>query len=545
MGLETLLRAKRILGDALFERDLDDAWFLNIYPEDVGRVDCQKAFMLACDRRPSDSEYMPPMKCAVRKVKAIDDADYLLDFHKRLLHVLRRLKNTDGDASRVQKIKELYEKDENRGDSESLLYRSIIRLASIPAIGPTFIEMISKEFQFHESKKEILDYLSKNDQAIHQESVQTTQKLLDIIKNALSSAEVPSNDRLEAGDLIYSLMLRVNKLFKNYTYQFMHSSGDFPRDKEKFLQGKLLGPYITVSSHSPEETMLFNEVNCCITGPTGKWRDASIIYSLDSSVKVWNFDTEHFVQMGMGAMPLGSPFGLALFIETEGHHSSNPELINKYLVIEGFPVNKKYYDRIKELEMVLVQDASYLPLKIKKHSLASFVYVLGLLTAKRRNIPKLFVNAEHSGRQESVEDTVGEIAEFIGFKRNDAWKYDRHGKFEMLKCPLAGDFAQIAVGNRQFEYTHFLQKRPLPRELVEEIRRDPDWNGESVFDTWYGWNKFIMDTYPNWSEEMKKAHPHAESVSKRGKDPQWNLGIGYCKGFEVDVKKECERLGIS
>jgi hypothetical protein len=545
MGLEGISRAKDILESALLDRELDYGWFLKVYPEGFGKVDCQKAFMLACEGYRDNQSTMQPITCAVRKAKALDDHDYLLEFHKKLLHVLRRLKNTEGNALRVQKVRELYEKDENRRHGESHLYRSIIELALIPVIGSSLVEMISKEFKFHESKKEILNYLNRNDKAIHTDAAQTTQKLLSVIKNALSIAELSSKDSLKAGDLLYSLELRVDKLFDNYVSQFMHTSSDFPRDKEKFLQGSFLGPYITISSHCPEETMLFNEVNCCITGPTGKWRDASIIYKLDPSVKVWNFDTPHIAQMGPCNLHVGSPFGLALFIKTAGYHSSNPEVINSYLVIEGFPVNRHYYDRIEELEMVLVRDASYLPLNIKKHSLPSFVYVLGLITAKHHNIPKLFINTEHSGRQESVEDTVGQIAEFVGFKRNDVWKYDKHGKFDMLKDPLTGDFSRIDVGNQRFEYTHLLQKNQLPRQLVEKIRRDPMWSGESVFDTWYGWNKFIMDTYEKWSPQLKKEHPYSESVAKRGKDPQWNLGIGYCKGFEVDVEKECKRLGIS
>jgi len=271
-------------------------------------------------------------------------------------------------------------------------------------------------------------------------------------------------------------------------------------------------------NYSAEHVMV-NQVNCCITGPYGKHRDASILYCLDPNVFAWMFHP-----LGEGFSSLLDPFGLGIFVRVKGRHFSKKK--NKdYLVFEGFPANQEHYWRLKNSGL----------------SMPDLVYKCGLQLANELKISKMFINTCHSNHtQPSVDDTVSELIKMTGHQ--DAWT-DKEG---LIKDPLTkGDLASLEVGNKQFLYTHFLQKPRLDRYLVEKLRKQDNWSGESVFDTWYDWNKFIMDTYDSWPPEFKARHPYTKSVAKRGRDPQWNLGIGYCKGFEVDVEKECERLGIS
>ncbi len=320
--------------------------------------------------------------------------------------------------------------------------------------------------------------------------------------------------------------------------------------------GQLVG--LSARRNDSVKSVTDNQVGCCITGSAGISRDATIISWLDPAVHLWEFRT--FNDNYSRDLPeiFKEVFGLALLIETEGNHVSAPHDPQKYLVFEGLIANQNYYARIGKLRFhqhdgKIEREGVHAKGKEVQVSFPNFVYNLALRTAKELGIKKLFINTEHSGRQFSVEDFAREVAqEYI--EHRGIWGF-KGRKFKLKRDTVSrSSFAQFADSNGQiiydkggkpFEYTHFLRKPSLSGSIVQAIERDASWSGEEYFDTWYGWNKFIMETYPKWSEELRKQHPYAESVAKRGKDPQWNLGIGYCKGFEVDVEMECKRLGMS
>ncbi len=299
-------------------------------------------------------------------------------------------------------------------------------------------------------------------------------------------------------------------------------------------------------------------VDCCITQPDGKSKEATVLYAIDKTVTVWSFSFKG------GSVYYDTSFALAIFVKARGHHFSKTVPEN-YLVLEGFPANQRYYSRVGKMDAKFVcSDIENYALGRLGRSEVSFtelVYILGLKTAKREGISKLFVNTEHSDRQKSVHDAIRTAAIECSLSRGEVWDMGSHGSFKLLKDQHTEKDFQVFKdpgtnevllydknrnGKREpFEYTHFLQKRALPAQLVKMIRKNPLWKGENVFDTWYGWNRFIMDTHKQWSDELKAKHPYAKAIYERGRDPQWNLGIGYCKGFEVDVEKECKRLGIS
>lgn len=313
-------------------------------------------------------------------------------------------------------------------------------------------------------------------------------------------------------------------------------------------------------NYSPEKVMV-NDVDCCITGLDGVNRAASMLYWLDPSVFTWEFYA--CAHEPARNFPTRNPFGLGIFVKARGRHFSEKNE-QDYLVFEGFPANQDHYGRIEHLEEI--EDVAVLSgykddelFKFPRFALKSLgqsasipelVYALGLLTARLSGIPKLFINVGHSNQtQKSVRDSVKEMIYLS--KNDDSWN-DENG---LLRDPLTkSPFAKLEVGNKKFQYTHFLQKPALDSSLVEKIRNDSNWNGECFFDTWYWWNRFIGNTYPSWSEALRSEHPYAKASWERAKvrreqnlhpESYWNAGIGYCKGFEVDVEKECKRLGIS
>ncbi len=339
---------------------------------------------------------------------------------------------------------------------------------------------------------------------------------------------------------------------------------DFKTDYDRLLIARL--------NYSAEKVML-NDVDCCITGPYGDHRAATMLNWLDSSVFTWEMYS--CAEILNEQVPRREPFGLAIFVRATGNHFSKKK--EEYLVFEGFPANRKKYSRIGKLDSVCEDVLSFdrdesfvfpdscMSLPEREFSLPELVYVLGLITARELKIPKLFINTSHSPQtQQSVDDSVLKMLEITGNKNN--WDY---GRKCLIKDPLTnGPMECISLGDKKFQYTHFLQKPRLDASLVTKLCKEDEtryrkvietncfneWSGESVFDTWYWWNVFIGNTYDNWPKALKEAHPYAARVSKRAKwrrkndmhpESYWNLGIGYCKGFEVDVAKECERLGIS
>lgn len=285
------------------------------------------------------------------------------------------------------------------------------------------------------------------------------------------------------------------------------------------------------------EGILINSIGACISGPAGKSREAAILHYLDDAVHLWTINASPASVEGKRQYAIG----LGIFVEATGGHHSNPGAKEKYLVLEGFVANPDYYSEIAFIKPDKYDDAGFPP--IEHLSLPNLMYMCGLATARFLGIKRLFINTEHTGKSRSVEEVVHTAAIEAGLS-TDVWRF-RKGGFKLVADQYTcSDFAQVKAADSTFEYTHYLEKAPLSPELVKQLRRDSNWNGEEFFDTFYGWNKFIMETYSNWTEELKKQYPYAESVWKRGKDSQWNLGIGYCKGFEVDVKNECDRLGI-
>jgi len=502
----------------LEERMMDYETFRKICPDNFGRINCQQAFDLANKRNDKSFTHVVCMVCDAESPSHPDDS---LDCYKNLVHLLKRIMNTNGEPDRLQTLYRIYSEKKEFPKKHSDLYIKILNLALLPGIGPKLVKVLPENFVFKTSKKEIMQDLQRHDSRFCYGATHEMSESAEIILSAIMD---------DLGE-------KCKADFRNVS--------DEVRSALKALEGEIDDDYLrrfpyfilrARDARFPAETALLNDVGCCITGTDGKWREASIIYDIDKAVKLWKIGpTEESFK----------PFALGIFVETEGYHVSNPDDRKKYLVFEGFPANQAYYDQIHKVTMILSTHNSEFISYEKEFSLSELGYMIGLIAAKKSNIPKLFVNTEHSGRQDSVEKTVGEIAQSAGLARGTVWKYDRHGRFKLLMDPYTGGEFLNKVGNQQFEHTHFLKKPQLDSDIVEKLRKDPEWGGESVFDTFYDWNKFIMETHPQWSEELKKQHPYAESVLRRGKDPQWNLGIGYCKGFEVDVEKECERLGIS
>ncbi len=318
-------------------------------------------------------------------------------------------------------------------------------------------------------------------------------------------------------------------------------------------------------NNSPKKIMA-NEVDCCITGPNGKHRAATMLYWLDPAVYTWEF---YAFSESDEAVDQTLPFGLGIFFKAEGHHSSKKDS-QEYLVLEGFPANVYRYGHItwiseegsatcKKLQK-LISDAPWnVALPATPHSLPELVYVLGLVTAKSLGIPKLFINVEHSERtQYSVRHSLNEIMRFTG--NDEVWDADAQ---KMMKDPLTADGSFAAFEARtkvyggiektkKFNYTHFLKKPSFPPELIPKIvGKSGKWNGEGLFDTHFPWARFVGSAYRTWPAREEDFDPHAwlgeRSLDyfkdKHGQlEPCWNLGIGYCRGIEVDVQDELDAL---
>jgi hypothetical protein len=293
-------------------------------------------------------------------------------------------------------------------------------------------------------------------------------------------------------------------------------------------------------NNSPRSAMI-NLVDCCITGPFGKYRDASALYWLDNAVHLLEF------YIDPSENDDNFPFGIAIFFEAEGrHHTKSND--NKYLVLEGFITNQNEHRGIQEIRQEFVNffgETRQLSLPSKWMSIPQAVYYSGLYIAHMLGKEKLFINTQHGpNSQRSVEATVLSAAQKSKLP-SELWNFKR-GKFELLG-DCSGKFSYIAdkKGNL-FEYTHHLRKEhQFDSELVKRLRRKPEWNGEILSDALHDWNKYIMETHSDWPESLQNEHPYARAVYERGTSPSWNLGIGYCKGFEVDVKSECEKNKIT
>ncbi len=525
--------------------------FCKLYSNSADRIDCRKAFFIGKDVNKSRGWG----HWAVEEVNTQKEFKHdALDVFKAFAVMMHRIKLVRCDPDGVKAVFTKISEDCNLGsasyspsDVESLYratadYFSGRRLLSgkfhYPLFGGELGEGIRASFraggkshdisltigeptvlQGDKFRRKVHDFNHRLDSKLYPDACDYLQKLIDVIdidiKHEMSEPFQPLKPVLR------SLICRLEEELEANQKEgvpFTYSN---------------VNTYLNSGAHLPA-----NKMDCCIAGPSGKSREASFLYFLDPSVHTWDFQGS---QRGWSHSQ-----GLAIFVEATGRHCSKSEP-EEYLVLEGFPANQEFYSGIEKLNS---RGSVYLMSKEgcidfpEELTLPKLVYLLGILTAGVLGKSKLFINTEHKGAQKSVEYAVREAARSSNL-RGDCWDFSRHAEFRLTNDPVSGHFQTIQCGDAKFEYTHVLEKPQLSADIVAQIRKNPDWNGEGFFDTWYGWNRFIMDTYDSWSPEEKARHPYAESVAKRGKDPQWNSGIGYCKGFEVDVKKECERLGIS
>ncbi len=501
------------------------------YPDGFGRIKCREGYERACakDKAPKQSFYLSyTKKPEVSKLNSLDEV-------KDLAYLFLQIKNTlPSDVKsawqnwREQSPFSLYSSEEKN------LFEMAVNICSDEK-NHKWLESISSKYA------DSLVLALEGEKVRH-----PLRKLYSLAAHFIETVKMPPQAASDMNSMLFTLIIATLKrglvddfhaFEKSGAKLYRHHVIKLPRESNEVADE----PIMAGVNHSAQDSML-NFVGCCITA--GKSREAPILYWLDDAVHLWQ---TYIIAKNHGPFP----FGLGIFVEAEGNHVSKPGKKEKYLILEGFPAQQLTYSTIGNVsfqsnDMISACDWITLP---------QAVYLLGLSAAKSRNIPRLFVNTEHSGRQRSVEDAVREAA-ISSQLPMDAWKVNRHNEFKLIKDPYTdGSFMQLTDANTEriindstgkpAEYTHFLGKSQFSSNLISELRRDLSWNGEGFFDTWYGWNKFIMESYPAWSEEMKNKHPYAEAVFKHGKDPQWNLGIGYCKGFEVDVEKECKRLGIS
>jgi len=301
-----------------------------------------------------------------------------------------------------------------------------------------------------------------------------------------------------------------------------------------------------------------NVINCCVT----KKAEGLLLYLFDKSVHVWDFSIKGL----HGNVP--SPFGLSILVETIGNHCSELPKMKKYLIFEGFPVNTRYYGQINSLKAC----SDSFPSAMKFSQLP---YLLALFTARILNIPYLFVNTSHSGLQRSVEDAVRESAHYAGLAQGDSWRFSKHKRFKLLKDPYTSSEINLLTDSdseviydqhgKPFKLTHFLEKQLNTGR--HGLNKYPPYEQLGFFDTWYAWNRFITessldDELAGEARSYYKRDVISRTILKRPEGLKtgqpallrneyrpvyssfWNNGIGYCKGFEVDVKTECERLRI-
>jgi hypothetical protein len=547
----------------IFEEHMD--WF---YSDHHGKIKALQGAQLAqkTTKYPRRAMYFS----MTENPNAATPSDSLARF-KGLLHVIRQLKNTAGAKHRLENLCRAYAQRQELATDDLELYLPVIRFFSnhYRTLANVLRAPRPQEFLIDGpiTKHDVEKLKQRADPLFYEQA----NAYLYAISSTLGKRAARDKKNQDLQEIVTHIM-KLQQEITNYALssspktrygidvEHLNSQGETTKSRLAYFNDDALTPaqarkrfsmhatgFSYTFSKAPDRlaaklnnsatNLLVNVVNCCISGPYGKSKEASILHWLDPAVHVWEITPDTY------------PAGLVLCVEATGNHASRPDDLTKYLVLEGFPANKNFYANIASVYSAGGDN----DLRTSEHyTLAKMAYIFGLKTAQTQGISKLFINAEHTGRQQSVEDTVFEAAK-ANIPDHNTYRL-KDEKFVLRKDPHTNaPFAQITVGDNAFAYTHHLQKQPLNPELVTALRNDPHWNGEGYFDTWYGWNKFIGNLCSEQVEEIGKSHPYARRVWERAQtrrkqqrhpESYWNLGIGYCRGIEVDVAKECARLNI-
>ncbi len=544
------------------KRARGDFFFIGDYPNE-GRIDLWEGFNLACNY-----ERTPKVDFGLLiKSKSVVNAENpALERFKGLVRVLQKVYKIRNSPSQVKGYQDLMTRSSKTPSEDRDLYLPAIALFSRSGAPkyPNFDKFLSalKPHDFLDlfTGGNTAEHMKKFNHGEDAEFLSQAQTFLSAVMKYARMFGSHKNDPTYNvfARRVTSLSRELNRAVNRAEYPALL----FGAEEVMNIPVPDLATLLLARLNYSSARVMTNDSDCCITGPYGRHRAASILYWLDPSVFTWEI---YACSQKKERHTSGrTPFGLGIFVKAKGHHFSKSEN-EDYLVFEGFPANIDHYGSIDELvalnEYSIFKEyeddgafefpSACANIPYRTFSLPELIYVIGLLTAKKEKIPKLFINTNHSDHtQQSVQDSIRGIVNLTGYQ--DSWDYEGN---TLVKDPLTNEsLASIKVGKKKLQYTHFLQKPPLDGDLVRKLKKSKDWNGEGFFDTWYWWNRFIGNTYQNWSESLRNAHPYAELVYERAKtrrgqdihpESYWNHGIGYCKGFEVDVEKECKRLGIS
>jgi len=253
------------------------------------------------------------------------------------------------------------------------------------------------------------------------------------------------------------------------------------------------------------------EEGLCIFG-NEKARDASLLYNLDKSVDLLAINALNEKKNYIDTV------GMTVLAEAKSLENNK-----KVLVVDAFDA--------------VLDKFEYGP--PERLFISIYAGILGL--AQNRHIDTIFVNASHSNKRTMPLDFMEFLAKqaFGENSEGGEWKWEREQKSVKFKLLQGVSREPRKEGLPCLEHTHYLEKEPLKEN--KELGIGP--HTEMYFETWFRWNKHILDTYEKWPEEMRQRFPYtAEKMKDELKHPQWNLGRGYAYGFEIDVKKEIERL---
>jgi len=452
---------------------------------------------------------------------------------KNLIQVLHEIKRTHGLSENLRSVEHLISRFP---DSDQNLYRNLTNyLTNNGNYSKFFTEKNENDLKWslnsNVPRNYFKEWLSKFQKAVDKDEYSTSWRYMSLLDRIMGGLPESGNVKSQLSTLFQDL----------FHESYMHKSTDIT----KGLVDKL-GIWLNPEPHY----VLDSKLNCCFN--QGDSRKALLTYILDDAVNLLCTSA-----IGSVSWQVDLSFGMGIFVVADGYPTATMES-SRYLVLEGFPANDKYYKHIQEFKKWERPNYGGTPPSPRgAWPLPHLVYCLALSTAKLLDIPKLFVNTEHSGRQRSVENVVFEAARESKLSA-DCWEAAGNKSFKFLRDPLKkeGCFDVLIdpgkgkiiydTEGKPFEYTHFLKKPKFSSGLRKHLNKlKVPCDSLGYFDTWYKWNRFSMDTYKSWSPELCSQHPYATGAYLRGKNPCWNAGIGYCKGFEVDVKKECKRLGIS
>ena len=272
--------------------------------------------------------------------------------------------------------------------------------------------------------------------------------------------------------------------------------------------------------------------NCCVFFP-GKKNIASIGYSLDPNITALSVEDD--LAFNSDSLFFAGLFAKAIMVRVKSNDKK------ECLLVDGVLMSKSREDLIRthiNARPGLKNEGRVDWKEIVFYSILEY--------AKSKKISRILINASHSEdnkTQQCVHEFPEYIARMVGYKPGEDYSVDEIRGIRTFKL----NEQKLPCRIEDFRYTHWIEKEPLKKEVLQELRKGFDtYYGTQYIDAGYLWKKHLTGNPRLLDSELIEERKRIKeeygmdflklTSESPDNDYSWNFCIGPIRAIEVNLE---------